>query len=74
MLKPPELKAEGEVMLLTHGNSFWTHIGMPDRKGKGGCVTGGDGAGEEAAASTHILFPTYIHNNFINTIVTLSPL
>ena len=57
MLKPPELKAEGEVMLPTHGNSFWTHIGMPDRKGKGGRVTGGDGAGEVAAASTHILFP-----------------
>lgn len=57
MVKPLELKAEGEVMLPTHGNSSWTHIGMPDHKGKGGCVTGGQGAGEVAPASTHILFP-----------------
>ena len=57
MFKPLELKVEGEVMLPTHGNSSWTHVGMPDGKGKGGCVAGGPGAGEVAPASTHILFP-----------------
>lgn len=57
MFKPPELKAEGEVMLPTHGNYSWTHTGMPDFKGRGECLTVGEDASEVAPALTHILFP-----------------